>query len=232
MGFGVFCTHDVDDVFYDGVGIGGARDDLVAHESEEPAIVLEHGRVAVIEVFGDVGVCADDLGLVVAGLDGDDVDIEGFEFEADGTGKAYKCVLAGGIGCVEDMTDQTRQRCNIDDPAGAGFDHLGDDGAGKGDCSEIVGLDDAAGLLFGDIEERAHDEDARVVDEDVYGVVFEGDLRDVVGAGYVEAVDGGGCAGVFEGVFEVVGFVEIAHGCDDVVASAGGGDRGAEAETG
>jgi len=91
------------------------------------------------------------------------------------------------------------------------FYHPGDDGTGQGDGAEIVCFENFSHFVFGDVQGRGHDENAGVVDEDVDWDVFFGDLFDADGVGNVEPVNCSCGRGLFEGLFEIMSLVEVAH---------------------
>ena len=48
------------------------------HQTQKAAIVFEHRGLTVIEIVRLVGVGPDNFGFMIAGLDGNDFDVEGF----------------------------------------------------------------------------------------------------------------------------------------------------------
>ena len=72
----VFCLHYLNNFVSDNTRLARTRDNLVEHQTQKTPIHLEHRRLTVIEVFRDIGVPPDYLGPMIAGLNGDDLDVK------------------------------------------------------------------------------------------------------------------------------------------------------------
>ena len=79
--------------------------------------------MAIIKVFRLVGINADDFGLVVSRLNGNHIDPEWRQFNANRLREADQSVFAGGISGVKRVSDQSGERGDIDDASTVFFYH-------------------------------------------------------------------------------------------------------------